>query len=128
MLQNRTKDIRLQELKEMLIQRDYKESLIENAIRKAKAISRDQALKHVARSQTTMRPVYVVSYDPMLRDIPKILNKHWRSTCVTDQYFKEVFPDPPMTAFKRQRNIKSFMIRAKVSQEKISDQVENILG
>ena len=29
-------------------------------------------------------------------------------------YLSEVFPNPPMTAFKRQRNIKDFIIRAKV--------------
>ena len=31
-----------------------------------------------------------------------------------DQYLNSVFPAPPLTAFKRQRNIKDMLIRAKV--------------
>ena len=33
-----------------------------------------------------------------------------------DQYLKEVFQSPPLTAFKRQRNIKDNIIRAKVAR------------
>ena len=31
-----------------------------------------------------------------------------------DRYLKEVFPEPPLTAFRKQRNIKDHIIRAKV--------------
>ena len=31
-----------------------------------------------------------------------------------DMYLKEVFPEPPLTAFRKQRNIKDHIIRAKV--------------
>ena len=30
------------------------------------------------------------------------------------QYLREVFPEPPLTAFKRQKNLRDFLIRAKV--------------
>ena len=35
-----------------------------------------------------------------------------------DSYMKEVFPVPPLTAFKKQGNIKSHIIRAKVAPPK----------
>ena len=32
-----------------------------------------------------------------------------------DQYLKKVFPTPPLTAYKKQKNIKDHIIRAKVA-------------
>ena len=38
-----------------------------------------------------------------------------------DPYLSEVFPKPPMTAYKRQKNIKDILIRSKInSQGKIN--------
>jgi hypothetical protein len=36
----------------------------------------------------------------------------------TDQYVAEVFPEPPLTAFRRQKNIREYLIRAKVPPPK----------
>ena len=36
---------------------------------------------------------------------------------VQDEHLKEVFKEPPLTAFKRQKNIKDSIIRAKVAME-----------
>ena len=35
-----------------------------------------------------------------------------------DPYLATVFPEPPLIAFKRQRNIKDFIIRSKVSESR----------
>ena len=40
--------------------------------------------------------------------------KHWRSMIGQDPYLKEVFKAPPLTAFKRQKNIRDHIIRAKL--------------
>ena len=45
--------------------------------------------------------------------------RHWRSM-TQDSYMKEVFPEPPLTAFKKQANIKDHIIRAKVAPPKTS--------
>ena len=34
-----------------------------------------------------------------------------------DSYLKEVFPKPPLTGFKRQRNLRDYLIRAKIPEE-----------
>ena len=65
-----------------------------------------------------MRPIFVTTYDPRLPDLPAILNKHYRSMVNMDNYLKEVFPYPPMLAYKRPNNIKSFLIKAKVFNNK----------
>ena len=60
------RDERLQELKEMLIERKYTPGIIDAAIARAKAVPREQALKCVLRQKHTNRPVFVVTFDPRL--------------------------------------------------------------
>ena len=75
-----TRDMRLQELKEMLICRDYRLQSIEGAINRAKNVSRDQSLKKkVVNYLPSRRPVFAVPYDPRLPRIPSIQAKHWRT-------------------------------------------------
>ena len=64
------------------------------------------------------RPIFLATFDQRLPDISSILNKHWRSMTRMDPHLKEVFPKPPMIAYKRQRNIRDFTVRAKVSSPK----------
>ena len=109
------RDLRLSELKQMLLDRDYDESIIDSAIRRVLNIPREKALQPKSENKKTQsRPVYVSTYDPRLPNIPAIINKHWRSQCFQDKNFKQTFPEPPIVAFKKQRNLRSFLIRAKV--------------
>ena len=109
------RDERLQELKEMLIERKYTPGIIDAAIARAKAVPREQALKCVLRQKHTNRPVFVVTFDPRLPSIPKITRKHWRSMVSQDKHMETVFPEAPLVAFRRQRNIREEIIRAKVA-------------
>ena len=112
-----SRERRFEELKQMLLARDYRPAMIEAAIAKARAIPRHQALKKVVNTNTETRPVFVVSWDPRLPSIDTIQQKHWRAMTTMDPYLKEVFPEPPMTAYKRQKNIKDTCIRAKVPKQ-----------
>jgi hypothetical protein len=71
----------------------------------------------VVQSQSERRPIFVETFDPRLPSIPSILNKHWRAMVAQDQYMSEVFPKPPITAFKRQSIIRNILIRAKVQSK-----------
>ena len=117
-----SRDQRLQELKIMLMARDYGPGLIDAAIAKARAIPREEALKCASRQDTQNRPVFVVSYDPRLPSISDITRKHWRSMANQDQYLSECFPEPPLIGYKRQRNIRESLIKAKVPEEKQRNQ------
>ena len=64
------RDKRLEELKVMLLEREYKLNVINAAIRKAKEIPRQEALNKVVRDkEDERRPVMVVTYDPRLPSI-----------------------------------------------------------
>ena len=59
------------------------------------------------------RTVFLVTYDPRLPDLQALQRKHWRYM-TEDGYLKSVFPEPPLLAFRRQKNISDFLIRARL--------------
>ena len=113
------RDRRLNELKEQLMERGYNQDMVQSSIDKVKKIPQNVALRRVKRKTTqTKRPVYALTYDPRLPSITALQAKHWRSMTSRNKYLSEVFPNPPLTAFKRQPNIRSMVIRANVSKTK----------
>ena len=109
-----TRDKRLQELKELFLNRGYKENIIDKAIERARKVPRKFALKRVERKVNQERPIFVTKYDPRMPSIPKIQSKHWRSMVKGDNYLLKVFPEPPITGFRRQKNLKNFLIKSKI--------------
>ena len=104
---------RFDELKSLLISRAYKPKSVDAAIEKARAIPREEALKKVIKIKHSNRPVFVVNFDPRLPSITGIIRKHWR-TMTLDPRLAEIFPLPPLVAYKRPPNIKQKLIRAKI--------------
>ena len=109
------RDNRLMELKSMLLERKYPDRLIKSVIDRAKQIPRKVALKKSSKKKSHRGPIFATKYDTRLPSIGSIQAKHWRSMVSQNQYLKECFPAPPFMAFKRQRNIRESIIRAKVS-------------
>ena len=60
--------------------------------------------------------MFAVTYDPRLPSITKLQAKHWMTMVNRNQYLSEVFPAPPLTPYRRQPNLKSHLIRAKVAK------------
>ena len=116
-IQPENREKRFRELKEMLLEREYGEKMIDHAINRARAIPRAQAIKKVVKNQPSKRPIFVVTFDPRLPNIPNTLKRHWRAMVAQDPYLAEVFPLHPLTAYKRQKNIKDIVVRAKVYQK-----------
>jgi hypothetical protein len=101
-------------LKALMESREYSENMINRAIDRARGIPRKIALRRVLSRQTDRRPVFALTYDPRLPDIQSIQAKHWRSMVSQDPYLSEVLKQPPLTAYRRQKNIRDHLIRAKV--------------
>ena len=94
---------------------------IYGAIEKARAIPRDQALKCILRQETNKRPTFVVSYDPRMPSISFITKRHYRSMVLQDRYLGNVFPEPPLIAYKRQKNLRESLIRAKLAPKNVRE-------
>ena len=80
---------------------------------KARKIPRKEALQKVEKEHQ-QRPVFVIQYDPRLPSITGIARRHWRSMVSRDPNLQEVFPDPPLVAYKVAPSLRSKLIRAKV--------------
>ena len=98
----------------MLTARGYPEQLIQRGIDRARKIPRKIALLKVKTNITQNLPVFALKYDPRLPAIQKMQAKHWRSMVVQNQYLAEVFKQTPLTAFRRQRNLRDLLIKSKV--------------
>ena len=108
----------LSELKELLLSRNYKSSLVDAAIERARQIPRMEAIKKVVKNlNKPNRPVLAITYDPRLPCIPQILKRHWRTMVKFDPHLAEIFPLPPLTAYRRPENIRSKLIRSKIRLE-----------
>ena len=88
---------------------------------------RTEALKKVIVPKNSQRPVFVINYDPRLPSITQIIGRHWR-TMSQDPYLAEIFPLPPLVAYKRPPNIKDILIRAKIPDSPPPREKRKIVG
>ena len=116
------------DLKAMLLERKYPDRLINSAVDRDKQIPRKVALKKSSKKKPNRGPIFAIKLDPRVPSIGSIPAKHWRSMVTQNQYLKECFPAPPVTAFKHQRNMRESLIRAKVPPPPEQRPKRNIKG
>ena len=103
------RETRFQELREYLINRNHQPGIVDGAIRKARDIPRNIALRKMVKPPHSKRPVSVVSWDPRLPSIDTIQLKHWCAmNSLTWGKFSQKLPWWPI------RNIREYLIRAKL--------------
>ena len=112
----------------MLLSRNYKNSIVNAAIDKAVKIPRAEAIKKVIRNQDPDRVVFVVTYDPRLPSISHILHKHYCTMIITDPSLKEIFPKPPIVAYKRPPTIGDKLIQYKVPKQNNRRSLRQVKG
>ena len=108
---------RLEELKNLLLSRDYHPKVVNAAIERALKVPRETALKKV-EAASTERVVFVTDFHPALPSISSILCKSWR-IMIKDPYLKEVFPEPPLVAYRKPKNssLREMLVKSKVPEE-----------
>jgi hypothetical protein len=103
---------RFKELEEMLLSRQCNKNIVKEAIEKASKLKDTDIIKKVEKKSTN-RVVLAVTYHHKLPSISNIIQKHWR-TMTKDPITKEIFPLPPMIAFKQPPNLKNKLCKAKL--------------
>jgi hypothetical protein len=111
------RDKRLEELRDLLVARQYPLGMVEATLEEVKLIPREKLLQKV-KPKVNNRPVLAVPYDPRLPSLSNIQSKHWRAMTSQDSYLKQVFKEPPLTAYRRNQNIRGHLIRARVPKNK----------
>ena len=66
----------------------------------------------------------MVTYHPALPSVSNVLKKHWNVMVDGNQELKRCFPKPPMVGYRRGKNIKDELIRAKVSSARKSARIQ----
>jgi len=104
----------LVKLKGMLMDRGYRERIVDNAFNRVRALTREHTLEKVVK-EPSEKLTFVITYDPRLPPIPSVVHKHAR-TLMMDNQMKDTFEAGFQIAFKRYRNVKEYLCRAKLYQ------------
>ena len=91
-----------------LIQRGYKKICIHDAIKKASLVTREEALADKTKPKSLQRVPFVVTYNPMHPNTPKILHEahpilHASERCT------EIFKNVPLVSYQRSRNLSDIL-------------------
>ena len=110
---------RLEELRNDLISRDYSPRIIEEAFQRIHKIERTEALKKVVRKKE-QNNVLIATYHPALPSLSKIVSKHHRFMTGENPRLKRCFPKPSIIAYKRSKNLKDTLVKAKLCSKRKS--------
>ena len=105
-------EIHLTNLKDHLIAREYAEDVIDKQINKAKRQDKKSLLTYKPKKKNTRVPL-VTTYNPAFNQIHNIVRKHMH-LINDDDKLSQVFPSPPIAAFRRPRNIRDLLVNARV--------------
>ena len=109
--------MRLEELRQNLLSRSYNPKIIQNAFDKILLLERNEALKktHKINENNT---VITTNFHPALPSISGIIKKHW--SVMTDDYpeLKKCFNKPSVVAYRRHKNLRDMLIRAKLPSKR----------
>ena len=105
---------RLEELRSDLVSRSYHPKVIHDAFQRVLQVPRELALQKVQRAENT-REVFSTKYHPSLPSLSKIIHKHHAVMVESDKEMGRCFMEPSLVSYKRSKNIKEHLIRAKVS-------------
>ena len=109
-----TSDFKLhcKELTVRLRRRGYKLGLIKNGLRKAAALSREDLLynqQQQQQSHTANRVIFSTTYNPRIPHLQQKL-KELQPILHASQRCKEIFPEPPLIAYRRNRNLNDLLV------------------
>jgi hypothetical protein len=112
----------LERLKIILMTRGYKGHNIDQAFEKATQQTQTQILYSDKSTKTRNRLTFNIPFNDNTTHISQILKKHWY-LIERDPTLQILWPDIPMVAFKRNKNIKDMLVKSKLKKtgDKLND-------
>ena len=102
---------RRNELKTHLTKRGYKNNELEKQLTKADALDRKELLKYNTKKSNDRVPL-VLTYSDALPNVHNIVRQRI-TTLHNSERMREVFPAPPLIAYRRDKNIKDILVHKK---------------
>ena len=89
--------------------RGYKLGLIKEGIRKAAALTREETLRETVTKPQDDRVIFSTTYNPMVPNLNHKL-RELHPVLHSSERCKKVFPNPPILAYRRNRNLNDFLV------------------
>ena len=99
------------DLKGHLLKRGYNSKLIDNQLEKVDKLNREDLLQYNQPKNSDRVPL-VLTYTDALPNIHSILYRHMNTLHHSDE-MKEIFPKPPIVAFRRDKSLKDILVHKK---------------
>ena len=112
--------LQLDKLKLDLLSRDYNPKVISTAFTRIHSVKREDALKRVEKQEGPKRVPLVITYHPTLPSISKLARNHWNVMVENSARLEKIFPLPPVIAYKRSKNLRDILVKAKLPAGKRS--------
>ncbi|CAG2208061.1 unnamed protein product [Mytilus edulis] len=107
-------DIQIKVFKQKLTLRGYSENEINPLIDKALRKNRLNTLCYKKRNKQNCPPlVLATKFNPLLKQLRRRIRKHWQ-LIENDITAKNLFPRPPMIAYRKHKNVKEYLTSAKL--------------
>jgi hypothetical protein len=108
---NLTFEMRLDEIRQMLLNRNYPIKNIEESFTKTRKITRIKAIKRVTyKKSSTNKVAFVIPFDPRLPKISEITRRHF--DMIKNPFCAKIFVEGAQIAYKRHQNIRDILCRA----------------
>ena len=91
------------ELRNKLIERRYKQQEINEGIERTKTLDRKKLLEEKAKNQSNRKQL-VLTYNRTLPNVKRSISNNWNLLYI-NQELKDVFQEPPILDFRRNRNL-----------------------
>lgn len=99
----------IEAFKVRLIRRGYKSAEIDKIIQSTRMIKRTDLLQDKIKSKRKVT-VFVTKYNPAIKQLKKLLVKHWKELSNNDRC-KQIFQNLPMVAYSRGKNLQELLTK-----------------
>ena len=103
-------------IREHFKNRNYPDSVVDQAIAKAAQLSTDEALQPTTKSDSDVIP-FVCTFNPSLPNIGKTVNQYWGLLKNSSKNsVKEIFKCKPVIAYKRPSNLQDILVHSHLNR------------
>ena len=105
-------------LKIILISRGYNVDNIDEAFTNATQLTQHQLLYNQKPTNNNTQPIFNIPYNSNTTHIGQILKRHWY-LIEKDPKLKILWPDMPIVAYKRNKNIKDIVVHSQLTNNNL---------
>ena len=99
---------------------NYNVDNIDEAFTNATLLTQHQLLYNQKQTNKNTQPIFNIPYNSNTTHIGQILKRHWY-LIEKDPKLKILWPDMPMVAYKRNKNIKDIVVHSQLTNNNLSN-------